>query len=297
MNALKRIMHHGAIGSLKILRRMSTHTYFKWRGRNAPVYNNPTPSELLLIEQSIRELGIVIHDYTPSVEAFKKFKTKNWFPLDYHGGQDSGVWDEKLLEHWLSSNLLRLESYNKEDIFVDIAACDSPWAKILRERAGITAFAIDLGSNNPVYRDLSYYRIEDATKTTFQPGSVTGCSLHCAYEMFMGDDDTNLIAECARILKPGGKMIILPLYLHTHYCAYSTPEYFGKGHSDIAAKEYIRLDYMGVPSSRKYDIKTLKKRVLDPIIETGMTYQLHVLRNKSELGENIYCHFILEIER
>lgn len=38
-------------------------------------------------------------------------------------------------------------------------------------------------------------------------------------------------------------------------------------------------------------------RVLKPIIKAGMKYRLLVLRNKSELGENIYCHFILEIEQ
>lgn len=41
----------------------------------------------------------------------------------------------------------------------------------------------------------------------------------------------------------------------------------------------------------------LKKRVLDPIIKAGMRYQLLALRNKHEFGTNIYCHFILEIER
>lgn len=296
MRILTRIKHHGIIGSLKVLSRICRNAYFRWRCRSAPIYNNPTPIELVMIEQSLRDLGIAIHDYMPSTEAFKKFKEENWFPPAYHGGQHSGVWDEKLLEYWLSSNLLGLKDYSKEDIFVDIAACDSPWAKTLRERLGITTFAIDLDSNNPAYRDLAYYRIEDATKTTFQPGSVTGCSLHCAYEMFMGDDDRNLIIESARILKPGGKMIILPLYMHTHYCTYTTPEYFGKGHSDISAKEYIRLDCMGIPSSRKYDAKTLKNRVLDPIINAGMKYRLHVLRNKLAFGENIYCHFILELK-
>lgn len=296
MKILKRIKHHGILGSLKVLNRTCRNAYFKWSHPNAPIYRNPTSAELLLVEQNLRALDVVIHDYLPTPNAFKIFKSENWFPLDYHGGQDSGVWNEKLLEYWLSSELLGLKDYSKEDVFVDIAACDSPWAKTLRERLGLIAFAIDLDSNNPAYRNLDYYRIEDATKTTFQSKSVTGCSLHCAYEMFMRDDDRNLIAESARILKPGGKMIILPLYMHTHYCSYATPEYFGKGYSDSNAKEYIRFDCTGIPSSRKYDAKSLKERVLDPIIAQGMTYKLYVLRNKIEFGEDIYCHFILELK-
>jgi len=41
----------------------------------------------------------------------------------------------------------------------------------------------------------------------------------------------------------------------------------------------------------------LKHRVLDRILASGLRYQLLAIRNKSELGSNIYCHFILEIER
>ena len=297
MKVLRRIKHHGTVGSLKVFMRICKNTYFKWRCRNAPVYNNPTPTELLMIEQSIRELGVIIHDYAPSTEEFKKFKLDGWFPLDYHGGQSSGVWDEKLLEHWLSKKLLGLEHYTKNDIFIDVAACTSPWAIILRERLSLSSFAIDLDNNNPAYSSLDYYRIENATKTSFESESVSGCSLHCAYEMFMKDDDTRLISEAVRILKPGGKMIILPLYMHTHYCSYATPEYFDKGYSDPEAKEYVRNDYMGIPSSRKYNAEKLKKRVLEPITEAGMKYRLYALRNKSEFGENIYCHFILEIEK
>jgi hypothetical protein len=65
----------------------------------------------------------------------------------------------------------------------------------------------------------------------------------------------------------------------------------------VITKEYVRLDCMGIPSSRKYNATMLKKRVLDPIIEAGMRYRLLVLRNKADFGDNIYCHFILEIER
>ena len=115
--------------------------------------------------------------------------------------------------------------------------------------------------------------------------------------MFQGDHDRLLIKELARILRPGGKVIILPLYMHTHYCAYATPEYFGKGYADVDAKEYIRMDCYGVPSSRKYDARRLKERVLDPIKQAGLSYRLHALRNKAALGTGIYCHFILEIEK
>ena len=91
--------------------------------------------------------------------------------------------------------------------------------------------------------------------------------------------------------------MILPLYMHTHYCAYATPEYFGKGYADPCAKEYIRIDCYGVPSSRKYDAEQIKARVLDQVEKAGLRYRLLALRNKEVFGQNIYCHFILEIEK
>ena len=299
MNVLRGIRHYGLQGSARrammVLGRKSGYT--NWRFRHTPKYVNPTPTELEVIERDLIALGVAIEDYVPSAYAFKEFQDQGWFPPDYHGGQHSGVWDEKLLEHWISSERLGLMDFNPEDIFVDVAAASSPWVQGLRERKRLTAFAIDLCEVGVAYRHLPYYRIENATQTTFLDGSVKGATLHCAYEMFMGDDDTRFISEAARILKPGGKVVILPLYMHTHYCAYATQEYFGKGYSDPTAKEYVRLDTIGIPSSRKYDADMLKKRVLGPIQSVGLHYRLLALRNKAEFGKNVYCHFILEIER
>ena len=177
-----------------------------------------------------------------------------------------------------------MAEFGPQDVYVDVAACASPWAQTLRERSHLSSFAIDLAPVGAAYRDLPYYRMENATRTRFTDQSVRGASLHCAYEMFLGDDDTRFISELARILKPGGKAVILPLYMHTHHCAYATPEYFGRGHADPGAKEYVRLDCYGVPSSRKYDAKILHRRVLLPIKQAGLSYRLLAVRNKELLG-------------
>ena len=299
MSLLVKIKRYGFIGSVgkvsNILKRKGNFFYWRLIYRDAPVYVNPTSIELEAIERDLVKLGVSIHSYTPPHE-FKEFQKQNWFPTDYHGGLKSGVWDEKLLEHWISSETLELMNFNESDIYVDVAAASSPWAKVLRERRGLSAFAIDL-EEKEAFCHLPYYRVENATKTTFSDACVRGMSLHCAYEMFMGQDDTLFISEAARILKPGGKVVILPLYTHTHYCSYATPDYFDKGYSDPAAKEYIRWDCRGIPSSRKYDAVMLKRRVLDHIESLGMQYKLFALRNKAALGNNIYCHFILEITR
>lgn len=299
MSIKETIYHHGLGGlARKLLFSLGRKSgYTGWRFRDAPQYTNPTEAELESIEYELAKLGVIIQNYTPSPESFKAFLAENWFPADYHGGMTSGVWDEKLLEHWIACERLGLMDYGSNDIYVDVAAANSPWVKNLRERKGISAFAIDINKVGLKYRNLPYYRKEDATNTAFENSSIKGASLHCAFEMFMNNDDTRLIKEAARILRPGCKLIILPLYMHTHYCSYATPEYYGKGYSDPESTEYIRMDCSGVPSSRKYDATTFKRRILDQIESLGMNYELLAIRNKPALGSNIYCHFILEIKR
>lgn len=301
MNLIQKIRHKGAIGISKVLFRRCFHplrrVYREWCFRNIERYKQPGPSEFANIESDLHNLSVPVIDYYPCVAKFEKFKQENWFPSNYHGGKSSGVWDEKLLEHWIASQMLQLQDWSAEEVYVDVAACTSPWAQILRDRQGITAYAIDLSPVAPQFAELDYYKSEDACFTSFADSSVSGVSLQCAYEMFLGDADSLFIKELSRILKPGGMAIILPLYMHTHYCSYSTPEYYGKGYSDPSCQEYVRLDTDGVPSSRKYDAEQLHARVLSTILDCDMSYKLYALRNKTSFGNDIYLNFILEVTK
>ena len=136
MSILDGIRRHGMLSATRraFLLAQRKSGYTRWRFRNAPKYANPTQSELDAIERNLVELGISVHDYAPSPAAFRSFQTEAWFPADYHGGIQSGVWDEKLLEHWIASERLGLMDYGPEDVYVDVAAASSPWTQRLRER-------------------------------------------------------------------------------------------------------------------------------------------------------------------
>ena len=118
----------------------------------------------------------------------------------------------------IASDLLNFDCWSSQDTYVDVAACNSPWAKTLRERTNISSFAIDLAPVPSSFSKLAFYRTENAANTTFADSSVRGASLQSAFEMFLGDHDKTFMHELSRILCPGGKAIILLLYLHTHYC-------------------------------------------------------------------------------
>lgn len=301
MSIADKIKKHGVKNSIiiafKLVAEKIKNSYYRWLVRNADAFINPTQDELLQIESDLIKLNECVEDYTPDNNGFITFQSEQYFPTDYHRGVNGPVWHEKLLEHWIAAERLGLKNYKFNDIYLDIASGHSPWVKTLRERSQIQAYAIDLGEISFKYRDLSYYIQEDATATRFDDNSVSGASLQCAFEMFTHDDDINLIREIFRVLKPGGKLIILPLYLHTHYCAYSSPYYYGKGYTSASAKEYVYYDWNGVPSARFYDAHVLKKRILSTINVVGMQYKILALRNKNDFGSNIYCHFILEVTK
>ena len=293
MSIFGKLKKHGVVGAVK---KIVNHCgFYRLKFNNQEDYANPDSEQLTKIEEDLKSLGIEIEEYSPSAELFLQFKKEGYFPTDYHGGINGSVWDEKLLEHWIAAELLGLKDYKESNVYVDIAAACSPWVKSLRDQLSISAFAIDLGTIGEKFNNLPYYRSENATQTTFQDASISGASLQCAFEMFAGNDDIKFIKELSRILRPGGKVIILPLYMHTHYCTYSSPEFFGKGYSNQEAREYINHNAWNVPTSRKYDAIKFKERVINTIEELGMEYRLLVLKNKNKLGSNIYCHFILEI--
>ena len=304
VNPLKVIQRYGLWGALtkaaKVLPKLAfeeiQHAYCLLKHRHVRQFQDPTPDELLTIERDLKSQKVHVSDVRVDIVDFGVFKDLIPFPDDYHGGIHGGVWDEKILEHYIAYKLLALEDFSKEDIYIDVAAGSSPWAKLLRDKLRIQAFALDRELSEQ-YKNLHYYKFEDATSTSFKDSSVKGMSLHCAFEMFKGDDDLNLIREMGRVLQPRGKALIVPLYLHTDYCSFSSPKYWGKGYSDQKAIECIRWDMRAIPSARFYDAAKLQERILQNVKGMGMNYRVYALRNKMDISPSVYCHFILEITK
>lgn len=150
---------------------------------------------------------------------------------------------------------------------------------------------------HPSLARLPHTITADATASPFAAASVGSASLQCAYEMFSGDADTRLLGELARILRPGGRVVIAPLYMHVEACYYQSPEHYGRATGDAGAARYLRREAHGVPASRKYSAATLKQRVLEPARRAGLEARVKVLRNKASLGRGVYLHFLLVLDR
>ena len=269
MHYIQKAKDIGLKGTIASLKRIAHKKYYHLTAwvRCYPKYQNPTPSDLNKIEAALVSNDVSTIDYRVEVTDFNAFHAEYLFGDQFYCGK-SYIYTEKVLEHYIAYDL-GLRKMPQGGHYIDIAACNSPWVKLLREK-GYKADAIDLEPSK-FYSGLPYYHVMDATQTDFEAHSVDLVSLQCAFEMFLNKDDIELIRELGRILKPNGMAVICPLYMHIEYCGYCSAEYWHrKNFHDQGAKLYVSMNSYSVPFSRKYDCKTLRERVLATALENGM---------------------------
>lgn len=291
----KRLKNKSPAAIFAALRWRLTRPWHLARVRGAPEYKSPNRMDLEQIETELRSVGIDVTDYVVDPNEFRDFSNAAGFPPDYHGGIDGGVYLEKILEHFVAWDLLALKNDDRRVPYLDIASAASPWAKLLRAMDR-EAYSIDLERSSQ-FANLAYYLEGDATAAPFDSGTIGSASLQCAFEMFHGDADTRLISELARLLRSGGRAVICPLYMHTHACFYQSPEHYGRTSVDPGATRYVRRNASRVPSSRKYSAATLTSRVWKPALAAGLQPRIYALRNGPAIGEDIYLHFILVLDK
>ncbi len=96
-------------------------------------------------------------------------------------------------------------------MLVDVAAQSSPYWILCREQFGMDTYRQDLA-----YKESDAHTFAGpASSIPLPDDSVDTITLHCSYEHFEGDGDTEAVREFERILKPGGQACIIPLYMKT----------------------------------------------------------------------------------
>lgn len=241
------------------------------------------------IRIELERAGLKVIPYRVNIPEFRNWLKKAAFS-EYYVKAYGGVFVEKALEHYVSSDLLQL---SQSKVFIDVAASSSPWLNIAPRLYGVKALAIDL---NPPTAPVPGLKIAaDATRMPLRQSSVDAMALHCAFEMFEGDADVRLIQEATRILQPGGKMVILPLYLHHLYYGDSAPMADRRGLDYQGAKRVWREDGYRVRFSRKYDVTAFLERVVRQKGPLRLT--ICYLENEKEVDPICYLKFAAVFER
>lgn len=242
---------------------------------------------LLAVGIPVEEVDIDLSDFEHWLEAFPEIRKY------YESMGDVRV--EKCLEHYLAFRHLNI---SKNDVYIDIAASESPYASILNKK-GLKAYRLDLIYPRGIHGiDIG----ADASSTELPDGFATAMSAHCSYECFMGDADIRFLSEADRILNRKGRYGIIPLYLDDTYFI-STSPYCNQKDIKIEseARKVWRDDKYRVPFSRHYSPEAFQKRIYSNLPKNmkGKVLYFRNLRDviKHYQGQIIYCFFMFHCEK
>jgi|GEM_PF-2079211 SAM-dependent methyltransferase len=246
------------------------------------------PSDTAAIRTELSQRGIPVQPYSIDVANFERWRAEADYPVDYYAGKPSLV--EKLLEHYLSLQLLPPLDF--DTVLVDVGCAGSPFAAVTQKTTDGTIYRQDLVFAEGIH--TSPDGIDEiggnAAHMPLGDASVSAMVLHCSFEMFQGANDGLLIAEATRLLRPGGRLVILPLYLSGlhHFLVDPAANRSGVKY-DICATRVYRPGFFGVASSRVYSVDEFSERVVSRAADMDLT--LHLIENAKTVDPACYIKF------
>ncbi len=256
------------------------------KGRDGPVpYGGGILGEL---QSALAPAGVEIRDVVLDPSAYRRFMDSARYDTreQYYGS----FLTEKKLEHFAAATLLKL---GPQDVYIDVGAANSPAAEIYASLFGCSTYTQDL-TYEPGLNDS---RIGgDAGRMPVPDGFASAIALHCAFEHFEGDSDIGFIREVGRVLRPGGRCCVLPLYVFSEYAIQTDPE--------VARREAVRFETGAVVfkaagwaqrHGRFYSPARLNLRLLDGCSDL-IARVIHFV-NEKEFGTECYLKFALLLEK
>ena len=198
---------------------------------------------------------------------------------------------KKVFEQFLTLQTLVL---SPNDVFMDVASEISPFAEIVKRMTGCSAFVQDLSFEPGVQGN----RIgSPASSIPLENETITAMSVHCSLEHFEGNEDIGFVQEAARLLVPGGKLLIVPLYIWSEPLNCFDP-YLARKNGVPLEEGSVKLPLWnyGNRFMRYYSLETLRTRVLEvaaPFFESRIIF----VENYDDIDPLGYVAFALHMVR
>lgn len=215
------------------------------------------------------------------------------YPRFYAGGPvaGGGAREKKILEYFVT---MKLASFTSDDVVIDVASEYSIFPELVRRSSGAIVFRQDLIYRPGVHRDC----IGGSAASMPVPSEfATKLTLHNSFEHFEGRADTEFVREAARVLRPSGLVVLVPLYLSTEHVNFTDP---------LVSNEGLELDDEArvVPApgyrnrlGRFYSVETLIERVLEPARSHGLRPTLYHFTNVADVEPSSGLHFGLVLQK
>lgn len=263
--------------------------YLGYRWNPFHRYSMSFEMDLPGVKSALRAAGVPFEPLQIPVADFTRFLGECGYPSRYYQGSGTN-YVEKCLEHFLSYKVLDI---GKNDVYIDLGSDGSPFPGYLRDAVGCQVFVNDLSYPAGI---TDGWRIgSDAACLPLPDQSISKATLHCALEHFEGDADYRLITELGRVLKPGGKACIAPLYLHTEYVGLTDPMVDRTGQAWDPAMKPVFLKGHGQRQGRFYDVPQYVKRFRAQSATLKPT--LYSVANLADVAPDLWCDWILTLEK
>jgi len=245
------------------------------------------------ISRKLKKASINVIDYTIDVTDYYKYINDAEYKKvqKYYGvGGKGDVFSEKSLEHYLAAKFLEL---TRKDTYIDVANAFSPVPEIYRSLYGCEVYSQDLIFENGIHDGKIG---GDAGNMPVVESFASKLALHCSFEHFEHDADIRFIKEANRVLKKGGKLCILPLYLSENYFILTDPTVIPK--NEIPFENDVTLHCAkgyGNRHGRFYDVENFITRIVNHLSDLNLT--IYVIQNEKDIDYSCYVKFVALLEK
>jgi Glycosyltransferase len=241
-----------------------------------------------LISSSLSQLGIEVIDYTVDIDEYQQFFQDAEYIKNFP--QYNFSLPEKSLEHYLAVKFLEL---NSNDVYIEVGSEADIASKIYPHLYGVSSYVHSSAYPSGINQNMIGGTV---TNLPLPDGFATKMAVHtfCSLEE---DADMGFIKEAARLLKPGGSVCILPLYLFDEYAIQTDPVTAistGGVNFEEDAIVYCSLGW-GHRHARFYDPQHLLDRICRNL--NGLKLKIYRIKNAKQVDDSCYIQFAAVLEK
>jgi SAM-dependent methyltransferase len=201
---------------------------------------------------------------------------------------------KKLLEFFITFTFLQIAP---TDVFMDAAGAITSYIRNVEcEKKYMQDIRISQGVKIQMGLDIDFIE-SDAGAIPLPDASVDKISCHHSFEHFQGNCDTMFIMEVQRLLRPGGRCCIVPIFILDRYAEVTdivtlARKFDRKSTRVIDPSAVLPGGRACAHYARIYDVDAFQKRVLDVIDRSRFAVVLQeITMEGSPIPDlNLECH-------